>query len=286
MVAEGVVLGSGRTRARGYTLAVLERLGKTISLVPGIREDSVWRQDVAPLLADLPSNLLHICQHGFTEMLNNTIDHSESGQAGISITRTAANVMMLVSDQGVGIFKKIQDACQLEDHREAIFELTKGKLTTDPKFHTGEGIFFTSRIFDLFMIASGNLTLTCVPKVDWLMGVEVKGRPDVAGTTVLMVISMFSKRTIKSVMDKFASGDEDYGFTKTSVPLSLAKYGAEQLVSRSQAKRVVAGLSRFKDVYLDFSGIETIGQAFADEVFPGVQTRPPDRESQTDKPEC
>ena len=78
-----------------------------------------------------------------------------------------------------------------------------------------------------------------------------------------MVISMFSKRTIKSVMDKFASGDEDYGFTKTSVPLSLAKYGAQQLVSRSQAKRVVAGsCNRFKDVYLDFSGIENDWPSF------------------------
>jgi hypothetical protein len=39
------------------------------------------------------------------------------------------------------------------------------------------------------------------------------------------------------------------------------------LVSRSQAKRLIARLDRFKIVILDFDGIQEIGQAFADELF-------------------
>lgn len=39
------------------------------------------------------------------------------------------------------------------------------------------------------------------------------------------------------------------------------------LVSRSQAKRLLARVDRFKTVLLDFSGIESVGQAFADEIF-------------------
>jgi uncharacterized protein DUF4325 len=38
-------------------------------------------------------------------------------------------------------------------------------------------------------------------------------------------------------------------------------------MSRSQARWVLARFERFKEVFLDFSGIEFIGQAFADEVF-------------------
>jgi RNA polymerase sigma-70 factor (ECF subfamily) len=38
----------------------------------------------------------------------------------------------------------------LLDERHAILELSKDQLTTDPARHTGDGIFFTSRMFDSF----------------------------------------------------------------------------------------------------------------------------------------
>ena len=41
----------------------------------------------------------------------------------------------------------------------------------------------------------------------------------------------------------------------------------EGFVSRSQAKRVLARLPRFKEVLLDFEGVEAIGPAFADQIF-------------------
>jgi hypothetical protein len=71
---------------------------------------------------------------------------------------------------------------------------------------------------------------------------------------------------MKSVFDSFSS-DEDYGFTKTVVPVRLVQYGDEKLISRSQAKRLLARIDRFKAVIFDFDGIESVGQAFADEVF-------------------
>ncbi len=41
----------------------------------------------------------------------------------------------------------------------------------------------------------------------------------------------------------------------------------ETPMARSQAKRLLARLDRFEDVVLDFAGVESIGQAFADEIF-------------------
>lgn len=38
-------------------------------------------------------------------------------------------------------------------------------------------------------------------------------------------------------------------------------------VSRSEAKRLVRGLERFREVVLDFEGVRLVGQGFADEVF-------------------
>ncbi|MNC91531.1 hypothetical protein D3C83_78130 [compost metagenome] len=47
----------------------------------------------------------------------------------------------------------------------------------------------------------------------------------------------------------------------------MAQYGDDKLVSRSQAKRLLARVEKFKVVILDFTGVDAIGQAFADEVF-------------------
>jgi len=49
--------------------------------------------------------------------------------------------------------------------------------------------------------------------------------------------------------------------------MKMACYSDEQLISRSQAKRLIARFDRFKTVFLDFDGIQEIGQAFADELF-------------------
>jgi hypothetical protein len=73
-------------------------------------------------------------------------------------------------------------------------------------------------------------------------------------------------RTPKQIFDRFTSND-NFGFTKTVVPVRMAQYGDEKLVSRSQAKRLLERIDRFKTVLFDFREVEIIGQAFADEVF-------------------
>jgi hypothetical protein len=59
-----------------------------------------------------------------------------------------------VVDNGIGIFRKIKEAFDLASEAQAILELAKGKLTTDPDRHSGQGIFFTSRMLDKFSILS------------------------------------------------------------------------------------------------------------------------------------
>ncbi len=85
---------------------------------------------------------------------------------------------------------------------------------------------------------------------------------------MLMKTKMNGERTLSSVFNQFTAGEEeDYAFNRTIVPVRLALYEGERLVSRSQAKRILNRVERFKIVMLDFSGVDMIGQAFADEVF-------------------
>ena len=94
---------------------------------------------------------------------------------------------------------------------------------------------------------------------------------------VRMELHNHTARTTKKVFDKFSVG-EDYGFTKTVVPVKLTQYGDDNLVSRSQAKRLLARVEKFKIVVLDFSRVASIGQAFADEVFRVFVRRHPEIE--------
>ena len=52
-------------------------------------------------------------------------------------------------------------------------------------------------------------------------------------------------------------------------------------VSRSEAKRLLANLEKFREISLDFRDVRSVGQGFADEVFrvfahrhPGIVLRP------------
>jgi hypothetical protein len=47
-------------------------------------------------------------------------------------------------------------------------------------------------------------------------------------------------------------------------------------VSRSQAKRILAGLDKYKKIIMDFKDVPSVGQAFADEVFRVYKTNRPD----------
>lgn len=227
-----------------------------------LHEDVVWRDFASPLLQDLPENVITICHHGFTEILNNVVDHSESSSAHVIIERLPEKIMIMISDGGVGIFSKIRRAYGLETEQEAIIELAKGKLTTDPERHTGEGIFFTAHMFDEFSILSGQAWLHCRAEGrDWSLEV----REAMPGTRVTMELAPDSRRTTKDVFDRFST--DRISFDRTIFAIDLAQPNGDTLVSRSQAKRVLARLQRFKEVVLDFEGVKAIGPAFADEIF-------------------
>lgn len=275
MESAGVLASEGQTNAKTWRLLPKAELRTEIALGPGVAEDAVWRRHLKDAVADVPDNVAQIVAHAFTEMFNNAIDHSESDDATVELLVTAESVRIVVADRGVGIFRKIADAFGLDDEREAILQLSVGKLTTDPARHTGEGIFFTSRMCDVFEIRSRGLIFTHHrPENDWLIETEADDAP---GTRVAFAVSLRSDLTIGEVFSRYASAD-DYAFSQTHVPVRLAKYDGDQLLSRSQARRVLARFDRFKEVMLDFEGIDFVGQAFADEIFRVYANNHPDKE--------
>lgn len=263
LLKTGLLRAKGATRDRIYTPKPLVEFSITLPLQEGLEEDKVWRVNIRPLMDNVPANILGICQYGFTEIVNNAIDHSSGTELLIQIKRTYALIEINIADNGIGIFTKIQQAFNLDDPLHAILELSKGKLTTDPTHHTGEGIFFTSRMFDSFFIVSGKLRFAHYLDKDWLLE---DGQKNFGGTHITLCLNPKSARTTQQVFEQHTTGD-DHSFSRTVVPVLLAAYGDENLISRSQAKRLLVRFERFKEIMLDFKRVESIGQAFADEIF-------------------
>lgn len=277
LLGEGLIGAKGNTRARRYSLTPLVRTSFLLQRNGRWNEDVVWREHVRPLMKNVKQNIIDLYQYGVTEMVNNVIDHSSSPDLFIFYNQTYASIEINVVDTGVGIFAKIQRDFKLDDPRTALLELSKGKLTSDKKHHSGEGIYFTSRMFDSFVIYSGHLFYSRIRQDgdDWLIeGIEGEGEKK--GTYVSMKINTNADWKPRGIFDKY-QGDDIY-FRKTHIPISLGRYPGEQLVSRSQAKRILTRITDFSEVILDFHGVNDIGQPFADEIFRVFRSQHPGTE--------
>ncbi len=223
-------------------------------------------ENAFPLLVRISENIRSIFTFAFSEMLNNAIEHSQSKVIHIEVSLHDKLLSFTVSDSGVGVFRNIMQKKGLQSELEAVQDLLKGKTTTMPKSHSGEGIFFTSKVGDMFLLDSfGNQLLVDNMVHDVFV---TKAKRTKRGTTVSFKLSITSKLHLSDVFKKYTNIDDesDFGFDKTEVRIKL--YTAAGVhISRSQARRVLSGLEKFKVVVFDYDKVPVVGQAFADEIY-------------------
>lgn len=266
MIASGTVVKSGTTRGAKYFIADQAPASRDTARMIELRgadEGRVYDEMAAKLglASALRPNVASIVQYAFTEMLNNAIDHSHAARASVSFGVDAGFVNFAVRDHGVGLFHSIADKLDLADEHAAMVELIKGRTTTMPEAHSGEGIFFTSRAADRFTLRSHGIGL------EWDFARADTFASDerfLKGTLVTFAVRRDTRRNLEAVFAEFAPEDFDFRFEKTSIQVRLLQ---RSYISRSEARRLTANLEKFRSVVLDFEGVRSIGQAFADELF-------------------
>lgn len=269
LIADGSVVKEGRTRGTAYRMpaegehAPAPHKAAHVYRVKNLHEDRVLASLVMELALEraCSDSALQILRYAFTEMLNNAIDHSQAETCNVSMTVGTYDVEFTVRDRGIGAFKSIADRFELADEHEAVQELLKGKTTTMADRHSGEGIFFTSKAAD-FMYLRSHRTKLVFDNARCDVFLETQ-RP-IKGTHVVFRISRHSKRRLGELFERYAPEDYDYQFERTRVTVRLYQ---TEYISRSEAKRLVNNLDRFRAVVLDFKGVRSIGQGFADQVF-------------------
>ena len=277
LVATQWLLRDGTRRKPVFRPGPLKQVVQTYALA-GLQEDLPWQRDFAPFF-ELAPNVARIAQHAFSELLNNAVDHSGGSQVTVSMRQTALHLQLLVSDDGCGLFGRIRQAFDIAEPTLAMLELSKGKLTSQPERHAGHGLFFTSRLADVFDLHANEQAFQYR---GWERRHWHSGRPMARqGTSVYLAIALDSPRTLDEVLRAHSGDAGGYAFEVTQVPLQLMTGAQTGLESRAQARRVALRLQRFRRAELDFSGIADLGHGFADELFrvfgrthPGVDLVP------------
>jgi hypothetical protein len=230
----------------------------------GLEEDRLW-DEVRPALAalGLGGRELGTVGYAFTEMVNNAIDHSRGDSVLVTATASASGVVVEISDDGIGVFRSVREAQHLPDDVEAVFVLEKGRFTTQPERHSGEGIFFASKAANRYRLESGT--------VSWIIDNEaedmtIQFRPAPRSGTRVVLTFVPGKVVVLADLFRRWTDPETLAFDRTRTTVRLAGFGV-QLLSRSEARRVIIGLERFRYVTIDFAGVELVGQGFCDEVF-------------------
>lgn len=238
-------------------------------------EDRIFERDIESKLSNLPKNVFSAWRYAFTEMMNNAIEHSSASEINVAIIKNVLKTVIIIADNGKGIFKNIQEYVKNEKKEELTLKecaalLFAGKFTTAKSMHSGEGIFFTSHLMDSFMILSDNVVFSR----DNFDDINFESNTfDEYSTTVIMELNNNSNKTTKEVFNRFSNIDE--GFIKTQIPIAHIFSGTGP-VSRSEARRLGELIVRFKEIDLDFINVEEVGQAFVHELFVVWQRNHPD----------
>lgn len=260
MAREGHLVVRGSGRSSRWEVASNERAYRFA--IAGLAEDRVWSElarDV-PVVASLTAEARTIAAYAFTEMLNNAIEHSGSKTVDVRVRSGRAAVGFEIVDRGVGAFETVRAKLELPSALDALGEISKGKTTSAPEAHAGEGIFFTSKAVETFVLEANGLAWTIDnARADMAVARSALRR----GTRVTFRVSRAPARTLKSVFDEYTG---DFAFARTRAVVRLFERGGE-FVSRSEARRMLSGLERFREVIFDFDRVASVGQGFADEVF-------------------
>ena len=242
-----------------------------------LAEDKIFDEDIAPLLSDINKNVFSIWRYSFTEMMNNAIEHSLAKTIEVLVETNSINTLILICDDGIGIFKNIQNYMLEEKNETLSYDecatlLLSGKFTTAKHLHSGEGIFFTSHLMDRFMIYSDEVTFSRDSFKDLNFRTDTLSIK--TGTFVSMLLHNSSKKTTKEIFDQFSNLDGD--FIKTQIPIAHV-FSNGNPVSRSEARRLGELVLKFEEIELDFENVEEVGQAFCHELFVVWQSRNPEK---------
>jgi STAS-like domain of unknown function (DUF4325) len=274
LTTQGDIEIEGNTSGRIYRPSKGRIIENTYAVADMPKTELVWKKDILPLLQSLPDNVLGLWKYCFTEIFSNGIDHSDGKTLNVQIIQQKSQTTINIKDDGIGIFRSIKEKRKLSDDEDAALKLSKSRIPIKSNGHVRANILLSSRMTDHFTVISKRVVLTHQDGIDWDWTLD-RSDDEIPGTLICMIINNDTEKTFEQTIRKCKASAKDAS-AKTCIPVRLMDYSAEALYSRSQARRVLDRVDRFKVAILDFFGVKKIGPAFADQIFRVFSSKHPD----------
>ncbi|MBX3181516.1 MAG: winged helix-turn-helix transcriptional regulator [Polyangiaceae bacterium] len=260
LVNAGELVVTGHARATRYSLpASVKRLHRLD--LADVDEREVWAR-VAPELVPPTATLAAtaIAEFAVEELVKNAASHSAAASATLQVDSTLEQIRFQLSDEGVGLFTRVRERLGLGSELDALIELSRAPLTTEPRTHLGQGLLLLASACDQLTIEAGGLLWQSDrERGDQLLG-EAPRRP---GTRVTCAISADTELALDALLRQRLARQNPLAAIGQ---VKLVEHGG-QFVSREEARRLMEGMERYRVVDLNFHGISGVGLGFAQELF-------------------
>lgn len=260
LVNTGELMVSGRARATRYSLPRPQARLHQLDLAD-VDEREVWER-VAPEL--LPPGTTEqaerIARFAVEELVRNAASHSAAATASLQIDSKIDEIRFQLTDEGVGLFTRVRERLGLATQLDALIELSRSPLTTEPRTHLGQGLQLLASACDQLSIEAGGLLWRHDrARDDQLLG-EAPRRP---GTRISCVIAADTERILEGLLRERLTYQNPLA---AMGQVKLLDVGG-QFMSREEAQRLMAGMERYRVVDLNFHGVTGVGLGFAEEIF-------------------
>lgn len=260
LINENRVIAHGKTRDRFYEIMPQVNYSKSIEITDEVSPSQILKNQILPNFSTLNKNIYEICEFSIMAILANTFEHSKATRLNYKLFITPTETHIFMSDNGLGIFSKIQDKLELGSTQIAVIEVAKGHVTTDPKNHAGEELMTVIRLFDHVTIEASGLCLSYFSdSKNW----SVTSSQQTNGTRFHLEIKTNSRRTCQETFHQIFNQENK----SVRIPVNLIRAKNELVNSRSQAKKLLLNIREMEEIKFDFNNIELIGPAFADELI-------------------
>ena len=259
LISEDRVVAHGKTRDRFYELKPLVNFTKTIDVKDGLSASEILKNQLLPQLDSVALNIYEICEYSIRAVLVNALDHAQATKLNYKLYVSPSDVHFILSDNGIGIFEKLNQSLHLKDAQVAAVEIAKGHITTDPENHSGDELMTVIHLFDKVTIDASGICLTYLNKQnEW----KVSPSSQQKGTRIHLEIKSNSHRTCQEVFSQLFDQEKNM----VRIPVNLIRGDGEQVNSRTQAQNLLHNIRDLTKIEFDFKNIDLIGPAFADEL--------------------
>lgn len=257
LIKDNKVLAHGTTRGRYYELVPTVNFSKSFLVDQFSSDLELIKNHIIPHFKSLPKNIYEILEFSASVLISNVIEHSRATKIFCKIYINHDNAHLVVSDNGVGVFKKIARKLKLNDVQLATLELAKGRLTNAPEDLAGAELNAVVRSFDKAKIESSEIALSYKSNDQkWKINNSVQKY----GSRIHLIINPFSNKTCSETFFQVFDNENKY----MRIPLNLLQISKIKVMnSRNQVSNALRNVKGYKKIEFDFQNINLIGPTFA-----------------------